>query len=78
VTPPGGFFLWLDVSGFGGGEDATIRLWEAAGVRVLPGAYLSADAPDGANPGADYIRIALVEAPERTDDALSRLSEVLS
>jgi aspartate/methionine/tyrosine aminotransferase len=78
VTPPGGFFLWLDVAGFGGGDVAAIRLWEAAGVRVLPGAYLSADGPEGANPGADFIRLALVEAPERTDDALSRLSEVLS
>jgi aspartate/methionine/tyrosine aminotransferase len=78
VTPPGGFFLWLDVARFGGGEAVARRLWDEAGVRVLPGAYLATDGADGRNPGADYIRIAMVEAPERTDDALTRLSEVLS
>jgi aspartate/methionine/tyrosine aminotransferase len=78
VTPPGGFFLWLDVARFGGGEAVALRLWEEAGVRVLPGGYLAVPGPDGRDPGADYIRIAMVEAPERTDEALTRLSEVLS
>jgi hypothetical protein len=33
---------------------------------------------DRQNPAADYLRIAMVEAPERTDEAIHRLSEVLS
>ncbi|WP_181701590.1 aminotransferase class I/II-fold pyridoxal phosphate-dependent enzyme [Chthonobacter albigriseus] len=78
VMPPGGFFLWLDVARFGGGEAVARRLWAEAGVKVLPGGYLSADGPDGANPGAAYIRIAMVDAPERTDEALARLVEMLS
>jgi aspartate/methionine/tyrosine aminotransferase len=78
VTPPGGFFLWLDVSRWGGGERAALDLWRTAGVRTLPGGYLATEPADGRNPGADYLRIAMVEAPERTDEAIHRLSEVLS
>ena len=42
--PQGGFFLWLDV---GDGEEAALRLWREAAVRVLPGGY-TARAADGA------------------------------
>src|SRR3546814_19484806 len=55
--PAGGFFLWLDV---GDGEAAALKLWREAGVRVLPGAYMAEPGPDGVNPGARYIRVALV------------------
>lgn len=76
VTPAGGFFLWLDVARFGGGEAAALRLWREVGVKTLPGAYLAADAADGSNPGAAYLRIAMVEALDRTVDAVARLTEV--
>ena len=76
VTPPGGFFLWLDVTRFGGGAAVAERLWRDAGVKTLPGEYLSADGPDG-NPGAAFLRIAMVDAPDRTDDAMARIAEVL-
>ena len=59
AAPEAGFFLWLPVAD---GEAAALRLWRETGVRVLPGAYLARDV-DGANPGAGYIRVALV-APE--------------
>ncbi|WP_075214136.1 aminotransferase class I/II-fold pyridoxal phosphate-dependent enzyme [Mongoliimonas terrestris] len=79
VTPPGGFFLWLDVARFGGGEAVAARLWREAGVKSLPGAYLAADTgPAGGNPGADYLRLAMVEAPDRTDAALARITGVLT
>ena len=78
LVPPGGFFLWLDVSRWGGGEEATARLWKEQGVKVVPGGYLSATDADGINPGADFIRIAMVESLETSREALSRLSEVLS
>lgn len=56
-TPPqAGFFLWLPVDD---GEQAALKLWTQAGVRVLPGAYLSRDTEQG-NPGAKYIRVAMV------------------
>lgn len=76
VRPAGGFFLWLDVGHFGGGEDATVTLWKRCGVRVLPGAYLAMADFQGVNPGSDYIRIALVEDPDTIDVALKRIVEV--
>lgn len=75
--PAGGFFLWLDV---GDGERAARNLWAQAGVKVLPGAYLSReDLPYGppGNPGAAYIRVALVDGLAETEEALARMAEVL-
>ena len=75
--PPGGFFLWLDVDD---GETAARELWAKAGVKVLPGAYLSReDSPygPGGNPGKAYIRVALVDGEAETEEALARMSEVL-
>jgi aspartate/methionine/tyrosine aminotransferase len=76
-TPAGGFFLWLDV-GPAGGADAARRLWAEAGVKVVPGAFLSVPDADGLNPGGRYIRIAMVETLERTEEALTRLVGVLA
>jgi N-succinyldiaminopimelate aminotransferase len=75
--PAGGFFLWLDVSAQGGGEAATLALWRKAGVRVVPGGYLAREQADGSNPGADYIRVAMVQNKEITAEALHRLVAVL-
>jgi aspartate/methionine/tyrosine aminotransferase len=75
--PPGGFFLWLDVSAQGGSEAVTLRLWKEAGLRVLPGNYAARPQPDGSNPGDGYIRIAMVQDRETTAEALHRLVSVL-
>src|SRR5690242_11407140 len=75
--PAGGFFLWLDVSKHGGSEAVTKRLWADAGVRVVPGRYLAREQADGSNPGADYIRVAMVQDKEATSEALHRLVELL-
>ena len=71
--PAGGFFLWLDV---GDGEATALRLWREAGVRVLPGVYLTTgtDEPD---PGRGYVRVALVHDEAVVDEALSRLVSTL-
>ena len=74
VRPQAGFFLWLDV---GDGEGAAKRLWQEAGLRVLPGAYMAVPDAHGNNPGAPYIRVALVYEPEVTETALRRLGEVI-
>lgn len=76
-TPPGGFFLWLDVAAFGGGEAVAVRLWREAGVRTVPGGYLCGTGDDGRNPGADYLRVAMVESPALTEEALGRIVEIL-
>jgi N-succinyldiaminopimelate aminotransferase len=75
--PAGGFFLWLDVAALGGSEAAAAKLWREAGVRVLPGRYAARDQDDGTNPGADYIRVAMVHDRETTAEALRRIVDVL-
>ncbi len=75
--PPGGFFLWLDVTEQGGSEAATLRLWREAGVRVLPGNYAARPQADGFNPGDGYIRVAMVQDHETTAEALHRIITVL-
>lgn len=76
--PAGGFFLWLDVSKFGGAGEATVTLWQRAGVKVLPGAFLAQAGRDGTNPGANYLRLALVRDPATVGEALERLVVVLA
>ncbi|HEY5306831.1 MAG TPA: aminotransferase class I/II-fold pyridoxal phosphate-dependent enzyme [Pseudolabrys sp.] len=76
--PAGGFFLWLDVAKYGGSEIVTKRLWQEAGVRVVPGRYLAREQADGSNPGADYIRVAMVQDKATTAEALHRLVAVLN
>lgn len=71
--PQAGFFLWLPVPD---GEEATRRLWQQTGVRVLPGAYLSRDVR-GENPGAGYVRVALVASEEETERGLTLLRDCL-
>jgi N-succinyldiaminopimelate aminotransferase len=75
--PAGGFCVWLDVSARGGDEAATVKLYKEAGVRVIPGSYLARQQADGFNPGAGFIRLALVSDSESTAEALHRLVETL-
>jgi N-succinyldiaminopimelate aminotransferase len=75
--PAGGFFLWLDVAALGGSETVASKLWREAGVRVLPGRYAARDQDDGSNPGADYIRVAIVHDRATTAEALRRIVDVL-
>lgn len=76
--PAGGFCLWLDMSHFGGGSDATVTLWKRMGVKVIPGAFLAQTGRDGTNPGADFVRVALVQDPATIREALERVVSVLS
>lgn len=72
-SPEGGFFLWLPVPD---GEAAALKLWRETGVRVLPGAYLSRDV-GGENPGAGYIRVALVAPKDEMQRGLTTLRDCL-
>lgn len=74
--PEGGFFLWLDVTKFDDDEAATLKLFREAGLRVVPGSYLARPTPDGNNPGAGYIRAALVDDLTITEEALNRLAHI--
>jgi aspartate/methionine/tyrosine aminotransferase len=83
--PAGGFLLWLDVSAFGDDDAVALRLWKEAGLRVIPGRYLAREQADprsgpgtgGFNPGAGYIRVAVVQDAKTTEEALTRLVAVL-
>jgi succinyldiaminopimelate transaminase len=72
--PAGGFFLWLDV---GDGEQATLRLWRDAAIRVLPGGYTARAANAGINPGSEYIRVAVVHDAATLDAAFARMRRAL-
>ena len=71
-APPAGFYLWANV----GGDDTTFAraLHALYNVTVLPGSYLSRDGAHG-NPGAGYVRMALVAAPEECLEATRRIVE---
>jgi aspartate/methionine/tyrosine aminotransferase len=75
--PPGGFYLWLDV---GDGPAFAKAIWSAAGVRVMPGAFMGIEEIPGdpaSNPGHPYVRIALVHDSLTIAAALDRLAEFL-
>jgi len=72
--PQGAFYLWLKTPG----DDARFaqRLFEACNLTVLPGSYMSR-AAHGINPGANYVRIALVDSVEVCVEAATRMKEFL-
>ena len=72
-SPEAGFFLWLPVAD---GETAALKLWRETGVRVLPGAYLSREA-EGGNPGAGYIRVAMVAEEQELQRGLEAVRDCL-
>ena len=72
-SPQAGFFLWLPVKN---GEQATLKLWKEAGIRVLPGSYLSRDVSNK-NPGENYIRVAMVAPFEETKRGLQTIKDNL-
>ncbi|MGF1659119.1 MAG: aminotransferase class I/II-fold pyridoxal phosphate-dependent enzyme [Rubrimonas sp.] len=74
ASPQAGFFLWLRVDD---GEAAALALWREAGIRTLPGAYLSRPGRQG-DPGRDRLRVALVAAPDALRKGLGALRAVLS
>jgi N-succinyldiaminopimelate aminotransferase len=69
--PDAAFYLWA-ATPIDDAEYAR-RLFAEKHVTVLPGSYLSRDA-DGANPGAGYVRIALVASPAEVAEAAARIA----
>jgi N-succinyldiaminopimelate aminotransferase len=77
TRPDGGFFLWVRVPG--GDDEAFVRsLYAQYNVLVLPGSYLGRS-PAGsgaqANPGAGYVRLALVEPLDACVEASRRIRD---
>ncbi len=71
--PAGSFFVWLPVAD---DQGFAMAAYEQQSVTILPGSYLAADDTNGINPGAGYIRAALVDGPERAAELARRLCAV--
>jgi len=70
-APDGGFFLWAGVPG--GDDTAFVRdLYAQYNVLLLPGSFL-ARTVQGVNPGAGFVRIALVDRLEACLEAAERI-----
>ena len=72
AVPSGGFFLWLPVD-----DDRQFarRLMQEQAVRAMPGCFM-AEVSDGVNPGAGYMRLALVHDHDRTEESLARVAAI--
>ena len=66
----GGFFLWLAVD-----DDVAFarRAYQEQGLRIMPGRFMSVTTDDG-NPGAGYVRVALVHPHDTIHEAMRRLA----
>jgi aspartate aminotransferase len=69
--PGGAFYVFPDVSHFGGGDAFTDRLLKEALIAATPG---SAFGPDGAN----YVRLSYATSQARIKQALERIEKILS
>lgn len=73
-SPQGGFYLWPQTSG---DDEVFVReLYAEQGVLVVPGSYLSRNS-HGINPGAGYIRIALVAEEALCLEAAERIAQFI-
>ncbi len=68
--PEAGFYLWPETPV--DDETFTQRLMAAQNIKVVPGSYLARDR-DGANPGANRVRMALVATLDECVEAAGRL-----
>jgi len=71
--PAGSFFVWLPVAD---DEAFAVAAYKQQAVTLLPGSYLAADDASGDNPGRGYVRIALVDGPEKAAELGKRLKAV--
>ena len=74
VSPEGGFYLWPQTDK--DDESFVKELYAQQGVLVVPGSYLSRKA-HGKNPGAGFVRIALVAEEALCVEAAQRIASLL-
>jgi N-succinyldiaminopimelate aminotransferase len=72
AMPDASFYLWLRTPM--ADTEFAQRLYQDYNVKVLPGSYLAREAR-GVNPGANFIRIALVAGLGETEEAARRIAE---
>ena len=74
--PDAGFYLWASVAKYAPMSDTEFarELHRQYNVTVLPGSYLAREA-GGVNPGANFIRIALVAGLDECREAAQRIAD---
>ena len=73
--PCAGFYLWAKTPT--GCDTFSRDLYAATGVTVLPGQFLGREV-DGVNPGAGFVRMALVVEPGTCREALQRIQRFMT
>lgn len=76
TLPDAGFYFWAQTPG--SDEDFARDLHREQHVTVLPGQYLARAAADGSNPGAGFVRMALVAGVDECLTAAERIRSFLS
>lgn len=75
TKPDAGFYLWVDVKG--SDTQFARTLFAEKNITVLPGSYLSREI-NGHNPGAGFVRMALVATLTECTEAAQRIHEFLA
>ncbi len=74
-SPDGTIYVWQEAPRGMTGEEFALRLLDPEiGLVTTPGAWISEKAADGANPGARYVRFALVPSVPQVREAVRRLA----
>jgi N-succinyldiaminopimelate aminotransferase len=78
TLPDATFYCWLDVSGLNQSDEAfALELAKETGILTFPGSYFSV-VNDGVNPGAGFIRIALIDTVESTRSTVQTLTQYIT
>ncbi len=73
-APAGSFFVWLPVKD----EEAFVqKAYAEQAIKLLPGSYLAAEDNRGLNAGTGYVRLALVDGPEKAATLAQRLKFII-
>ncbi|MDQ6962161.1 MAG: aminotransferase class I/II-fold pyridoxal phosphate-dependent enzyme [Mariprofundaceae bacterium] len=70
AVPEGSFFVWLPVAD---DKAFAIAAYRDCAVKLLPGSFLATEDEHGNNPGKGYVRLALVDGPEKAAELAQRL-----
>jgi N-succinyldiaminopimelate aminotransferase len=77
TLPDGTFYCWLDISELNPSDETfALELAKETGILTFPGSYFSV-VNDGVNPGAGFIRIALIDTVEATRSSVQKLTQFI-
>lgn len=78
TLPDGTFYCWLDISSLNPNDETfALELAKETGILAFPGSYFSV-INDGVNPGAGFIRIALIDTVEATKTTVQTLTQYIT